>query len=70
MEFSCKGDSGRGNKRGFWSRGFGGGFNVIGSSWRSIVMEMMFKEEDFNNCVKKKMVRGKVVDRKEDVRRV
>lgn len=33
-------------------------------------METMLKEEESNNCEEKNMVRGKVVDRKEDVRRV
>ena len=45
-------------------------FDAIGSCWTRGVMEMMLKEEDTNNCVKKKMVREKVVDRKEGVRRV
>lgn len=73
VESSCKGDNGPGKERGLWSRGPELGFDAIGSCWRKSVMEMMLKEEDSNNYVKekkKKTVRGKVVDRKEDVRRV
>lgn len=54
VESSCKGDNGSGNERGFGAEDLKLRFDAIESCWTRGVMEMMLKEEDANNCVKKK----------------
>lgn len=41
-------------RRGFGAEDLELGFDASGSCWRRSTVEMMLKEEDSNNCVKKK----------------